>query len=267
MSSLKALVKEAEKEFGDGILLIGEFGTSMVNEKPETISTQHPEINQALGIGGLPRGRIVEILGQEASGKTTLALHVIAEAQSKNYRCAFIDTEQALDRERATLIGVDFDKLAISQPDNGEQALDLLDLLVRSGEFAVIVIDSVAALVPKAEVEGDVSDANIGAQARNMGKAMRKIAAPANKKKVLVIFTNQIRSMISSFGYGPKETTPGGNALKFYASVRIDCRRIGNNKKGDVVVSTKHKITIKKNKMAPPMAVTIVSIGKGGWVL
>lgn len=267
MKSLKAIVDEANAEFGDGTLMIPELGGEMVNEKPEVISTGHPEIDGALGIGGLPRGRIVEVMGQEASGKTTLVLHAIATAQQKGLNCAFIDTEQALDRSRAELIGVDFQKLAISQPDSGEQALDLLDFLVRSGEFAVIVVDSVAALTPKAEIEGDMSDANIGAQARNMGKAMRKIVAPVNKLKVLVIFTNQVRSIIGGFGYGPKETTSGGNALKFYASVRIDMRRTGNNKSGEKLISTQHKVTIKKNKLAPPMKIVSVKIGEKGWIV
>lgn len=264
---VQKIVEEANKEFGDGTLILPELGDSMVNEKIEIVSTGHPEIDSALGIGGLPRGRIVEIMGQEASGKTTLVLHVIAEAQRIGLNCAFIDTEQALERKRAEAIGVNFQKLAISQPDSGEQALDLLDFLVRSGEFGVIVIDSVAALTPKAEIEGDLSDANIGVQARNMGKAMRKIVAPVNKLKVLVIFTNQIRSIIGGFGYGPKETTPGGNALKFYASVRIDMRRTGNNKSGDNLVSTQHKLTIKKNKLAPPMRVVSLKIDSKGFVV
>jgi recombination protein RecA len=267
MNKLKELVDEANKEFGDGTLILPELGGSMVNENPEILSTGHPDIDDALGVGGLPMGRIIEILGQEASGKTTLTLHIIANAQDKGYRCAFIDTEQALDRSRAEKIGVDFEKLAISQPDNGEQALDLLDFLVRSAQFKVIVVDSVAALTPRAEIEGDQSDANIGVQARNMGKALRKIVAPANKNKILVIFTNQIRSSIGGFGFGPKETTPGGNGLKFYASVRIDMRRTGNNKRGDKVVSTKHKVTIKKNKLAPPMKVASVDIGIDGWLI
>lgn len=265
--TVKAIIEEANKEFGDGTLILPELGQKMVNEDVEVISTGHPEIDAALGVGGLPKGRVVEILGQEASGKTTLTLHVIKEAQQAGISCAFIDTEQALDKKRAELIGVDFQKLAISQPDSGEQALDLLDFLVRSGEFGVIVVDSVAALTPKAEIEGDMDDANIGVQARNMGKALRKIIAPANKQKILVIFTNQIRSVIGGFGYGPKETTPGGNALKFYASVRIDMRRTANrkNSKGELK-HTEHKVTIKKNKMAPPMKVVAVKIDEKGFI-
>lgn len=267
VTKLQKIVEEANKEFGDGTLILPELGQEMVNEVPEVISTGHPEIDEALGIGGFPRGRIVEVMGQEASGKTTLVLHVVAEAQKKGIACAFIDTEQALDKTRAEKIGVDFQKLAISQPDSGEQALDLLDFLVRSGEFGVIVVDSVAALTPKAEIEGDMSDANIGAQARNMGKAMRKIVAPVNKLKVLVIFTNQVRAMIGGFGYGPKETTSGGNALKFYASIRIDMRRTGNNKSGEKLTSTQHKLTVKKNKLAPPMKIVSLKIAEKGWLL
>lgn len=267
MSKLQTLLDLANKEFGDGTLMIPELGGEMVNEIPEIISTGSNAIDTALGIGGLPRGRIVEILGQEASGKTTLVLHVIKEAQAKGLACAFIDTEQALDRNRAEQIGVNFDKLAISQPDSGEQALDLLDFLVRSGEFGVIVVDSVAALTPKAEIEGDMSDANIGAQARNMGKAMRKIVAPTNKLKTLVIFTNQVRAKLGGFGgFGPQETTSGGNALKFYATIRIDMRRTGNNKKGEKLISTNHKATIKKNKLAPPMQVVLFKIGLNGFI-
>lgn len=264
-TNIQKVVEEANAEFGDGILIIPELSETSVGDIPEVISTGNADIDAALGTGGLPRGRIVEVLGQEASGKTTLVLHVIAEAQKQDLKCAFIDTEQAIDRTRAEKIGVDFEKLAISQPDSGEQALDLLDFLVRSGEFAVIVIDSVAALTPKAEIEGDMSDANIGVMARNMGKAMRKIVAPTNKTKTLVIFTNQIRSIVGGFGYGPKETTPGGNALKFYASVRIDMRRTGNNKSGEKLISTQHKVTVKKNKLAPPMKIASVKIGEKGW--
>jgi recombination protein RecA len=195
-TTVQRIVEEANKEFGDGTLILPELGQKMINQEVEVLSTGHPEIDDALGIGGLPIGRIVEVMGQEASGKTTLVLHVIAEAQKKKINCAFIDAEQALDKTRAEAIGVDFQKLAISQPDSGEQALDLLNFLVRSGEFGVIVVDSVAALTPKAEIEGDMSDANIGVQARNMGKALRKIVAPVNKMKILVIFINQIRSVI-----------------------------------------------------------------------
>jgi recombination protein RecA len=263
MSKLKKLVDLANEQYGDGVLMIPELGGQMVNEIPEVISTGSTELDNAIGIGGLPRGKIVEIMGQEASGKTTLALHVIANAQKQGLLCGFIDTEQAIDKQRAEAIGVNFDKLAISQPDNAEQALDLLDYLIRSGEFAVIVIDSVAALTPKAEIEGEMADAVIGVQARLMGKAMRKIVAPTNKNNVLVIFTNQVRSKIGGFGF-PQETTSGGNALKFYASIRIDCRRTGNNKSGEKLISTQHKFTVKKNKLSPPMKTVSIKIdGKG----
>lgn len=263
---MQKLINLANAEYGEGTILLPELGGEMVNEKLEIISTGSTELDNAIGIGGLPRGKIVEILGQEASGKTTLALHVIANAQSKGLRCAFIDTEQALDRKRAEAIGVDFSKLAISQPDNAEQALDLLDLLIRSKEIAVVVIDSVAALTPKAEIEGEMADAIIGVQARLMGKAMRKIVAPTNKNNVLVIFTNQVRSKIGGFGFGPQETTSGGNALKFYATIRIDCRRTGNNKSGEKVISTQHKFTVKKNKLSPPMVTVSLKIAEKGFV-
>jgi recombination protein RecA len=266
LTKMGHLVEVVNKAYGDNTIMLPELGGELVSEHYEVISTGSTEVDNAIGVGGLPMGKITEVLGQESSGKTTLALHVIANAQKKGLRCAFIDTEQSLDSKRAIAIGVDFDKLIISQPDNAEQALDLLDLLVRSGEVKVIVLDSVAALVPKAEIEGESSDAIIGVAARLMGKAMRKVAAPANKNKVLVLFTNQIRQKIGGFGFGPQETTPGGNALKFYATLRIDCRRTGNNKKGDKLVSTNHKIVIKKNKLAPPMGVALVKIDGNGFM-
>jgi recombination protein RecA len=264
-SKIQQLVEEANKEWGDGTLIIPELGGVLVNEHPEVISTGSDAINKAVGIGGFPMGRIVEVMGQEASGKTTLVLHVIAEAQRSGKRCAFIDVEHALDTERAKKIGVDFDKLAISQPDSGEAALELLEFLIRSGQFGVIVIDSVAALIPKAEIEGEMTDANIGAQARMMGKIMRKITAPVNKMKVLVIFTNQLRAKLGGFGFIPQTTTPGGNALKFYASMRLDMVRTSNkkNSKGELQYTT-HKATVKKNKLAPPAKVAEFKIGENG---
>lgn len=265
MKSLQKLVKEANEEFGDNSIIIPELGGSMINESPEALETGYKPLDDALGIGGLPRGRIVEILGEEASGKTTLVLHVIKSAQAKGLRCAFIDTEHALERQRAQDIGVDFDKLAISQPDTGEQALDLLDFLVRSGEFGVVVLDSVAAIVPKAEIEGEVSDANMGLVARMMGKTMRKITAPANRTKTLVIFTNQLRAQMGGFSPFPTKIGTGGNALKFYASVRLDMRRTGNNKTVKST-STNHKITIKKNKLAPAHEIVLAKIGKNGFI-
>jgi RecA/RadA recombinase len=199
------------------------------------------------------------------SGKTTLALSTIAQAQKKGLRCAFIDAEQSINKDRATQLGVDFEKLFISQPDSGEQALGVLDALVFDGTTKVIVVDSVAALTPQAEIEGGMSDAIIGVLARNMGKVLRKIVAPANKKGVLVIFINQIRSKIGGFGYGPQETTPGGNALKFYSTIRIDMRRTGNNKSGETLKSTNHKVTIKKNKLGVPFKTVNVKIDEHGF--
>lgn len=267
-SKIQQLVEEANKEWGDGTLIIPELGGVLVNEHPEVISTGCDAVNKAVGIGGFPMGRIVEVMGQEASGKTTLVLHTIAEAQKAGKRCAFIDVEHALDTERAKKIGVDFEKLAISQPDSGEQALELLEFLIRSGQFGVIVVDSVAALIPKAEIEGEMTDANIGAQARMMGKIMRKITAPANKMKVLVIFTNQVRAKLGGFGFIPQTTTPGGNALKFYASLRIDMVRTSNKmaqESGEKVLKyTTHKATIKKNKLAPPAKIAEFKIGESG---
>lgn len=267
-NKIQQLVEEANKEWGDGTLIIPELGGSLSNEHPEVLSTGCDAVNAALGIGGFPMGRIVEVMGQEASGKTTLVLHTIAEAQKAGKRCAFIDVEHALDIDRAKIIGVDYEKLAISQPDSGEQALELLEFLIRSGQFGVVVVDSVAALIPKAEIEGEMTDANIGAQARMMGKIMRKITAPANKNKVLVIFTNQVRAKLGGFGFIPQHVSSGGNALKFYASMRIDMVRT-SNKMGQeggqkVLKYTTHKATIKKNKLAPPAKVAEFKIGAEG---
>lgn len=262
----RKIIEHITEAFGEGSIILPELGGHIFNEELEILSTGSPTIDKATGIGGFPFGKVIEILGQEASGKTTLALSVIAQAQRKGLRCAFIDSEQALDKKRAEAIGVDFEKLFISQPDNGEQGLNILDMLVTAGTVKVIVIDSVAALTPKAEIEGEMNDATIGILARNMGKILRKIVAPVNKNGILVIFTNQIRSKIGGFGFGPQETTPGGNALKFYAAMRVDCRRIGNNKSGERLISTKHKLTIKKNKMAPPMVACIVNIGERGFM-
>lgn len=267
MPDIKHLTKTINEEFGDGSIILPELGNKVFDEKVEVVSTGSPAIDAATGIGGLPRGRIVEILGMEAGGKSTLALSVIAQAQKKGLRCAYIDTEQALDKTRAEQIGVDFDKMLISQPDNGEQALNIVEMLIVSGEIGVVVIDSVAALTPKAEIEGDMGDANIGGMARLMGKACRKIISPTKKNNVLVIFINQIRAKLGGFGFIPQETTTGGNALKFYASMRIDMRRTGNNKRGETLVSTNHKVTIKKNKLAVPMKTVSVKIGKNGFLL
>ena len=266
MNDVKDLVETIDKEFGEGSIMVPEYGPTSFDEKVDVISTGSDIIDEATGIGGFPQGRIVEILGAEASGKTTLALSTIAQAQKLNMRCAYIDTEQALDKTRAENLGVDFDTLMISQPDNGEQALNILEALILSGKVNVVVIDSVAALTPKSEVEGAMDDANVGGLARLMGKACRKLVAPINKQNVLVIFVNQIRAKLGGFGYIPQETTPGGNALKFYATMRVDMRRTGNNKKGDTLVSTEHKVTIKKNKLAVPMRIVKVKIGKNGFI-
>lgn len=263
-NKIQQLVDEVNKEWGAGTLVIPELGGKMFNEKPEVIPTGFDFIDQALGVGGFPLGRITEIMGQEASGKTTLALTAIARAQEKEIRCAFIDTEHALDRERATAIGVDFNKLAISQPDSGEQALDLLEFLIKSKQFHLIVIDSVAALIPLAELEGEMSEANIGAQARMMGKIMRKITAPTNKNKVCIIFTNQLRAKLGGFSFIPQTITPGGNSLKFYASLRIEMIRTGNKKKGEELIYTTHKMVVKKNKMAIPGRIALFNIGTHG---
>lgn len=263
----KKLIDTIEDTFGKGILILPELGGKMYNEEIKTISTGSEIIDKYTGIGGFPFGKIVEILGQEASGKTTLALSVIAQAQKKGLRCAFIDAEQSMSKNRAIELGVDFNKLFICQPDYGEQALNVVDALVNDGSVKIIVIDSVSALVPKAELEGEMNDATIGLMARNMGKALRKITGPTNKNSVLVIFINQIRAMIGGFGFGPRETTSGGNALKFYASIRIDMRRTGNNKKGEKLISTNHKVTIKKNKFFAPMQVMHTKINKEGFML
>ena len=259
---LKAFLDKVEKEFGQEALIIPALGFTLPNEDLEILSTGSRKIDKALGIGGLPMGRIVEILGTESSGKTTLALSVVREAQFKGYRCAYIDTEQALDKVRIKQIGVDFENLAISQPNSAEEALDLLEILVLSKLFKVIVLDSVASLVPKAEIEGDMSSATIGLQARLMGKLLRKVVSPVNKNKVLLIFINQLRNKIGGFTPFPVEVGSGGNALKYYASIRIDMRRTGMARKGEP--GSTHKVTIKKNKLAVPMKTTKIKIGEGG---
>ena len=215
------------------------------------ISTGSLALNLALGTGGFPRGRIIEIYGPEASGKTTLCLHAIADAQKKGGSAAFIDVEHALDSTRAEKIGVNLDELLISQPDYGEQALEIAETLIRSGGVDVVVIDSVAALVPKSEIEGEMGDAQMGVQARLMSQAMRKLTAAISKTNTLMIFTNQIRMKIGVM-FGNPETTAGGNALKFYATMRLDIRKIGNIQEGDQVVGSRHRVKVKKNKLAPP---------------
>lgn len=246
--ALAAALSQIERNFGKGsIMRLGENSAIEV----ESISTGSLGLDIALGIGGLPKGRIVEIFGPESSGKTTLALHVIAEAQRKGGICAFVDAEHALDPVYARKLGVNVDDLLISQPDAGEQALEITDTLVRSGAIDVLVIDSVAALTPRAELEGEMGDALPGLQARLMSQAMRKLTSSISKSKCLVIFINQIRMKIGVM-FGSPETTTGGNALKFYASVRLDIRRIGSIKDREEVVGNQTRVKVVKNKLAPP---------------
>ncbi len=247
--ALDAALSQIERAFGKGsIMKLGKGSKSM---EIETVSTGSLSLDIGLGIGGLPRGRVVEIYGPESSGKTTLALHCVAEAQKKGGICAFIDAEHALDPVYARKLGVNTDDLLISQPDDGEQALEIADTLVRSGAVDVMVIDSVAALVPRSELEGEMTDNQPGTQARLMSKALRKLTASINKSRTMVIFINQIRMKIGVM-YGSPETTTGGNALKFYASVRLDIRRIGVIKDRDEVVGNQTRVKVVKNKLAPP---------------
>ena len=246
--ALDAALSQIEKAFGKGSIM--RLGQS-TNIDIEAISTGSLGIDIALGIGGLPKGRIIEIYGPESSGKTTLALSVIAQAQKKGGTCAFIDAEHALDPSYAKKIGVDIENLLISQPDAGEQALEIADTLVRSGAIDVLVVDSVAALVPKAELEGEMGDSHMGLQARLMSQALRKLTATVARSNTLIIFINQIRMKIGVM-FGNPETTTGGNALKFYASVRMDIRRIGAIKDKDDVIGSQTRVKIVKNKVAPP---------------
>ena len=247
--ALTAALSQIERQFGKGAIM--RMGDSGVVRDIEVVSTGSLQLDVALGIGGLPRGRVVEIYGPEASGKTTLTLEVIAQAQKKGGAAAFIDAEHALDPQYAEKIGVDVDELLVSQPDTGEQALEIADMIVRSGAVDVVVIDSVAALVPKAELEGDMGDTHVGLQARLMSQALRKLTANINRSKTMLIFINQIRMKIGVM-FGSPETTSGGNALKFYASVRLDIRRIGAIKRGDEVVGNETRVKVVKNKLAPP---------------
>jgi recombination protein RecA len=247
--ALDAALSQIERNFGKGSIM--RLGKSDKNLDVDTVSTGSLGLDIALGIGGLPRGRVVEIYGPESSGKTTLALHCVAEAQKKGGTCAFIDAEHALDPIYARKLGINVDDLLISQPDTGEQALEICDTLVRSGAVDVLVIDSVAALVPKAELEGEMGDALPGLQARLMSQALRKLTASINKSNTMVIFINQIRMKIGVM-YGSPETTTGGNALKFYASIRLDIRRIGAIKERDEVVGNTTRVKVVKNKLAPP---------------
>ena len=247
--ALAAALSQIEKQFGKGSIM--RLGESDVSKDIQVVSTGSLGLDLALGIGGLPRGRVVEIYGPESSGKTTLTLSVIAQMQKLGGTAAFIDAEHALDPQYAGKLGVDLDSLLISQPDNGEQALEIADMLVRSSSVDVVVIDSVAALVPKAEIEGEMGEPQMGLQARLMSQALRKLTANIKRSNTLVIFINQIRMKIGVM-FGNPETTTGGNALKFYASVRIDIRRIGAIKKGEEVIGSETRAKVVKNKVAPP---------------
>lgn len=247
--ALEIAMSQIEKQFGKGSIM--KLGSESLEKDIDVISTGSLSLNIALGVGGVPRGRIVEVFGPESSGKTTICLHIIAEAQKNGGSAAFIDAEHALDVTYANKLGVKTDELLISQPDTGEQALEIAEVLIRSGAIDVLVIDSVAALVPKAEIEGEMGDAHMGLQARLMSQALRKLTAAISKSKTTVIFTNQIRSKIGVF-FGNPETTTGGYALKFYASVRMDIRPISPIKEGNDKVGTRTRVKVVKNKVAPP---------------
>lgn len=248
LKALEAALGQIEKQFGKGsIMKLGENSTLDV----DSISTGCLSLDIALGIGGVPKGRIIEVYGPESSGKTTVALHIIAEAQKKGGAAAFIDAEHALDPAYARVLGVDTENLIISQPDTGEQALEITEALVRSGAIDVIVIDSVAALVPRAEIEGEMGDSHVGLQARLMSQALRKLAGSINKSKCVAIFINQLREKVGIM-FGNPEVTPGGRALKFYSSVRMDIRRIDSIKQGEEVLGNRTRVKVVKNKIAPP---------------
>src|SRR5213080_141102 len=247
--ALDAALGQIERAFGKGSIM--KLGSREAATETEVVSTGSLGLDIALGIGGLPRGRVVEIYGPESSGKTTLALHVIAEAQKGGGTCAFIDAEHALDPIYARKLGVDVDNLLISQPDAGEQALEISDTLVRSGAVDVLVVDSVAALVPRAELEGEMGDSHMGLHARLMSQALRKLTGSVSRSKCMLVFLNQIRMKIGVM-FGNPETTTGGNALKFYASCRLDIRRIGSIKRGDEVIGSETRVKVVKNKVAPP---------------
>jgi recombination protein RecA len=250
--ALAAALGQIERQFGKGTVM--RMGDASFSRDVEVISTGSLGLDVVLGVGGLPRGRVVEIFGPESSGKTTLSLQVIAESQKQGGTAAFVDAEHALDPSYAVKLGVNVDELLVSQPDTGEQALEISDMLVRSGAVDVIVVDSVAALTPKAEIEGEMGDSHVGLHARLMSQALRKLTSNIKRSNTLVIFINQIRMKIGVM-FGSPETTTGGNALKFYASVRLDIRRIGSLKKGDEVIGNETRVKVVKNKMAPPFKI------------
>jgi len=247
--ALEAAFAQIDKQFGKGsVMLLGQ----KTDLKIETISTGSLLVDEALGVGGFPRGRVIEVYGPEASGKTTITLHAVAEVQRAGGVCAFIDAEHALDPAYAASIGINTNDLIISQPDYGEQALDIAEMLIRSGAVDLIIIDSVAALVPKAELEGDMGDVHVGLQARLMSQALRKLTPVVHKSRTVLIFINQIRSKINSMPFGDHETTTGGNALKFYASIRLEIRRVATLKKNEKPIGNRIVVKVAKNKVAPP---------------
>lgn len=255
--ALKIALGQIEKQFGKGSIM--RMNDNSIEQNIQVISTGSISLDLVLGVGGLPRGRVIEIFGPESSGKTTLSLSVVAQAQKNHGVCAYIDAENALDISYAKKLGVKVDEILISQPDTGEQALEIVDILVRSGGIDVIVVDSVAALTPKAELEGEMGDSHMGLQARLMSQALRKLTANIKRTNTLVIFINQIRSKIGIM-FGSPETTTGGNALKFYSSIRLDIRRIGSIKKGDDILGNDTRVKVVKNKLAPPFKEAVFEI-------